>query len=94
MSLSLLLCLRHPRTVLWYRRPWRNQVTPYLAGIMDASFFPSVQTTIICAAQQTGKSESVHNCIGYAIDREPGPVLYVYPDEKTAGKTARTASSP
>lgn len=74
--------------------PWRNHVTPYLTDIMDASFFPSVQTVIVCAAQQTGKSESVHNCIGYAIDRAPGPVLYVYPDEKTARENSQGRIQP
>lgn len=63
---------------------WKNSTTPYLAGVMDASFHPSVETVIICAADQVGKSECVNNCIGYAIDRDPGPVLYVYPDEITA----------
>lgn len=69
--------------------PWRNSTTPYLAGIMDASFFSSVETVIICAADQMGKSEAVNNCIGYAIDRAPGPVLYVYPDEQTAKENSR-----
>lgn len=63
---------------------WRNRVTPYLPGIMDASFFPCVQTIIICKAPQTGVSEAVNNCIGYAVDRQPGPVLCNYPDRKTA----------
>jgi len=69
--------------------PWKNDVTPYLAGVMDASFFDSVQTVIICAAPQTGKSEAVNNCIGFAIDRDPGPVLYVYPDRLTARDNSR-----
>jgi terminase, large subunit len=63
---------------------WRNEVTPHLAGIMDASFFPSVQTIILCKAPQVGGSECVNNCVGYAIDRDPGPVLMIYPDELTA----------
>ena len=33
---------------------WKNEVTPYLAGIMDASFFPSVRTIILCKAPQVG----------------------------------------
>jgi phage terminase large subunit GpA-like protein len=63
---------------------WKNEVTPYLAGIMDASFHLSVRTVIVCAGPQCGKTESVLNCIGYAIDRDPGPVLCIYPDELTA----------
>jgi len=63
---------------------WRNETTPYLAGIMDASFHPAVQTIIICKAPQIGGTESILNCLGYAIDRDPGPVLCIYPDELTA----------
>lgn len=69
--------------------PWRNAITPYLAGIMDASFFESVETVIICAAPQTGKSECVNNCIGHTIDRRPGSVLYIYPDEQTARENSK-----
>lgn len=62
---------------------WRNETTPYMAGIIDASFFPSVQTIIICKPPQWGGTEGVLTCVGYAIDRDPGPVLMVYPDELT-----------
>lgn len=69
--------------------PWRNMVTPYAAGIMDAAFFPSVRTEVIMKCPQSAGTEAVHNCIGYAIDRAPGPVLYVYPDETTARENAQ-----
>jgi phage terminase large subunit GpA-like protein len=68
---------------------YKNSTTPYLPGIMDASFFPSVETIIICAALQVGKSFCVDTCIGYATDIEPGPVLYVYPDEETAVENSK-----
>ena len=73
---------------------WKNDVTPYLAGIMDASFFQSVQTIIICEAPQVGKTEAVLNCIGYAIDRDPGPVLCIYPDELTARENSQDRIQP
>ena len=63
---------------------WRNIVTPYLSGIMDAAMLPFVRETTICKTPQTGGSEGTHNIIGYCIDRAPGPVLYVYPDENSA----------
>lgn len=69
--------------------PWRNEITPYLSGIMDAADIPCIREIYLCAAPQTGKSEAVHNCIGKKIDREPGPVLYVYPDETTARENSR-----
>ncbi len=68
---------------------WRNQVTAYAVGIMDAAFFPSVQMVNIMKCPQSAGTEAVHNCIGYAIDRAPGPVLYVYPDEHTARENAQ-----
>jgi len=68
---------------------WHNDVTPYLAGIMDAAALPFVREINICKTPQTGGSEAVHNFVGYCIDRAPGPVLYVYPDEKTAGENSK-----
>jgi phage terminase large subunit GpA-like protein len=68
---------------------WRNSTTQYLTGIMDASFFESVQHITICAPPQTGKSEAINNCIAYACDRRPGNVLMVYPDETTGRENMR-----
>lgn len=67
---------------------WKNSITPYLAGIMDASFFPSVREITVCAVPQSGKSEFVNNCIGYAIDSAPGPAIMVYPDEKLSDENS------
>lgn len=69
--------------------PWRNEVTPYLTDIMDAAGYPFVRTIILCKSPQIGGSEAAHNFIGYAIDRAPGPVLYVYPDELTGRENSR-----
>ncbi len=74
--------------------PWKNATTLYLLGIMDASFFHSVQEIVICAPPQTGKSDCVNNCIGYAMDRKPGNVLYVYPDELTAKENNKDRITP
>jgi len=73
---------------------WKNSTTPYLAGIMDASFFPSVQEIIICAPPQTGKSDCVNNCVGYGTDRRPGNVMVVYPDEVTARDNSKDRLQP
>ena len=63
---------------------WHNDVTPYLSGVMDAMGTPFVREVVLCKTPQTGGSEATHNFIGYCIDRDPAPVLYVYPDEDTA----------
>lgn len=69
--------------------PWCNEVTPHLVGIMDAAAFPSVRDIDVCKAPQAAVSEGSHNFVGYSIDRDPGPVLYTYPDEKTAQENSK-----
>jgi len=64
--------------------PWRNDSAPYVTGILDGSDFPGVQVVIWCAAPQVGKTEAVNTKLGHTIDRDPGPVMLVYPDQKTA----------
>ena len=73
---------------------WRNITTAYLADVMDASFFSSVQEIVVCAAPQTGKTQCVANCIGYTIDRIPGNVLFVFPVENDAKDYSKDRLSP
>ncbi len=63
---------------------WRNERTPYLRGIMDAFNDPAVRRITLMKAERVGGTEAVVNMIAYAIDRAPGPVLWIYPDEGTA----------
>lgn len=69
--------------------PWRNQVASYTTGIMNAGFYQSVRTVSIVKCPQSGGTEAIHNCIGYCIDRAPGPILYVYPTEGMARENAQ-----
>jgi len=62
---------------------WKNSVTPYLVGIMDAGARPFVREVITCKAPQTGVSECINNFIGSRVDMAPGDWLCTYPDEST-----------
>lgn len=68
---------------------WKNLFTPYLTSIMDAAGTIGVETVIICKSPQTGGSEAGHSIVGWCIDRSPGPVMYVFPDEITARENAK-----
>jgi phage terminase large subunit GpA-like protein len=68
---------------------WKNLFTPYLVGVMDAAGTPGVETVILCKSPQTGGSEAGHNLVGWCVDRCPGPVMYVFPDEITARENAK-----
>lgn len=63
---------------------WKNEVTPYSAGIMDAVAKPFVREVNIGKVPQTGITEAINTFIGSRVDLAPGDVLYTFPDENTA----------
>ncbi|CCK81221.1 terminase gpA endonuclease subunit [Desulfobacula toluolica] len=73
---------------------WKNSVTPYSVGIMDAAALPFVREIIVCKSPQTGISEVAHSFIGSRIDLAPGDILYTYPDEKTSNDNAKDRVTP
>jgi phage terminase large subunit GpA-like protein len=62
---------------------WRNERTPYLAGIMDAVCDPTAQEVSFLKPTQVGGSEALRNIIGYWIEEDPGPCLIVMPSESS-----------
>lgn len=64
--------------------PWRNERTPYLAGLMDATAEPGVEQVVFLKAVQVGFSEATRNLLGYWIDHDPGPCLMVMPSQQAA----------
>lgn len=69
--------------------PWRNERTPYLVGIMDATVEPGIEEIVFVSGTQVGKSSAGQNVLGYAIHNDPGPYLIVMPDEKSAEEAVR-----
>lgn len=61
---------------------WRTESTPYLRGIMDAAREPGITKIAVKKAAQVGASEALHNIVGYFIEHDPCPMLFVHP---TAG---------
>lgn len=64
--------------------PWRNSVTPYLAGIMDEICNPVSTDIIFCKPTQVGGTEAILNALGYVIMQDPSPTLVIYPSDKLA----------
>ena len=58
---------------------WRTDRAPYQREIMNAFTQPGVWKIVIMASAQTGKTEIELNCMGRAIDVDPGPILFVQP---------------
>ncbi len=68
---------------------WTNDLTPYLVEPMDAWNHPWVQKIFLCFAPQTGKTQVAINCMQYVADQDPGPAMYVMPDEKAVKRISR-----
>lgn len=63
---------------------WRTSRTPYLREIMDCFTDPSVGKIVVTASSQVGKTEMLMNMLGYIIDVDPGPVMWVMPTNDNA----------
>lgn len=74
--------------------PWRNSVTPYLVGIMDAFNDYSVEEIIFVKPTQVGGTESLQNMLGYCIMQDPGPGMLVYPTELLAESISENRLTP
>lgn len=73
---------------------WRNERTPYLVEPMDAFCDARVRRVTVWASSQVGKSELILNCIGYAIDQDPGSMLYIQPTIDDAKKFSKRRIAP
>lgn len=74
--------------------PWDNARTPYAVGVMDALSDDSVDEVTFVGPSQIAKSEVMLNAIGYWIDHDPGPVLYINGNRELARQFFRDRVKP
>lgn len=58
---------------------WNTDRAPYQREIMDSINEAGVEKVVIMSAIQVGKTEFLLNIVGYFIDGEPSPMMYVLP---------------
>ena len=63
---------------------WRTSRAPYQREIMDAISNPLVENVVLMCGAQLGKTEALLNTIGYYIDYDPAPIMYVMPTVEMA----------
>ena len=73
---------------------WRTSRTPYLAEIMDAFTQPAVHKIAVVASSQVGKTEALINMLGYVIDVDPGPAMWVTPTNDNAEDFSKRRLAP
>ena len=65
---------------------WQLSVTPFWRIVIDWLCDLTTRVIWIYACTQSGKSTIFGGWMGYVIDRDPGPMKIVLPDEKVVKK--------
>ena len=65
---------------------WHHEYAPHAVKIMDTFGFPWVREVWMCAIEQAAKTAIMTNCMGWAVDCDPGNIFYLMPTEDTAKK--------
>jgi phage terminase large subunit GpA-like protein len=74
---------------------WKTSRTPYLKEIMDC-FTPGsdVQEVVIMKGSQVGLTEAGFNIIGFYIDTDPCPMMYVMPTDGVVKRNSKIRFDP
>jgi phage terminase large subunit GpA-like protein len=73
---------------------WRTDRVPYLREIMDTYNDPATREIVFMKATQVGYTETLLNIIGYCIDVEPCPILWLLPDQKAVEEISKARLTP
>lgn len=73
---------------------WRTSRTPYLREFMDSFSDPLIERVVFMKPAQIGGSEALLNVLGYFIDQDPAPVLFVQISDLEAQKFSKERISP
>ena len=63
---------------------WRTSRAEYQRGMMDAINEAETQKVVVMTSAQIGKTELLLNCMGYFMDYDPAPIMYVQPTNDMA----------
>lgn len=66
--------------------PLRLDVSPYLAGPMDAFGDPRVREVVVCGALQVGKTLLTYAAMGWSMDYTPGVKMLAMPTADTLSR--------
>ena len=73
---------------------WRTDRAPYQKEIMDALADDRCYKVVVMSSAQVGKSEVILNSIGYYIDYDPAPMMYLLPTDSMAATFSKDRVSP
>lgn len=68
---------------------WRTSRAEYQRGIMDAMSDAATHTVVVMSSSQVGKSEMLLNGIGFHMEQDPAPILFLQPTIEMAETFAK-----
>ena len=66
--------------------PWRHKYAPHTVKIMATFGLSWVREIWFCGVEQSGKTNTMLNCMAWAIEQSPGNIYYLMPSENDANK--------
>jgi phage terminase large subunit GpA-like protein len=63
---------------------WSTARAAYQRDIMNAFNDPGIETIVIMSSAQVGKTQILNNILGYLIDQDPCPIMFVAPTAEDA----------
>lgn len=73
---------------------WRNNITPYLVGIMDEFNNYETDEIVFVKPTQVGGTEAMQNMLGFIVAQDPAPTMIVYPTDKLGETTSENRLQP
>ena len=73
---------------------WRTDRVPYLREPMDAATDKVTERVVMMFSSQVGKSEALLNIMGYYVDQEPAPQLFLLPTIEAAESFSKERIEP
>ena len=73
---------------------WKNEMTPYLVGIMDEFNSWQTEKIIFCKPTQVGGTEALNNMICFSVAQDPAPMMIVYPTGELADSVVEQRIKP
>lgn len=60
---------------------WRTERAEYQREMMNAISSPKVKKVVFHCSAQVGKSEMINNILGYYMDYDPAPIMFIMPTD-------------
>lgn len=73
---------------------WKNEMTPYLVGIMDEFNNCQTEKIVFCKCTQLGGTEALNNMICFSVAQDPAPMMIVYPTSELADSVVEQRIKP